>query len=347
LSFGKGGFQGGEGADRSDNWYIEGMLEELDAPNEFFHDVANSILYLFPNATDVDPVTGAPPSELVIPAASLFFYLYGAQEFSTDNVTLEGLTLTHMRPTFMDPHGVPSGGDWALERQAAVMMEGTVDSAVIDCNFTRLDGNAILIQNYNRYTKILGNEFSWLGGSAVASWGFAQNEDGTGNPSGRGGHCRNNTVSGNIMRELGLLQKQSSGYTQFLTGLSNVSHNVMYNMPRAAINFNDGFGGGNIMSNNVLFNTCRESGDHGAFNSWDRLPYVTTIRDGHTRTTLQAFNNMHHNVIVSNYNADAGCFDTDDGSSFYKFWNNVCYGGGHKSNCEYHTGAHTRTHHIA
>jgi hypothetical protein len=34
-------------------------------------------------------------------------------------------------------------------------------------------------------------------------------------------------------------------------------------MPRAAVNFNDGFGGGNSVSNNLIFNTCRESGDHG------------------------------------------------------------------------------------
>jgi len=33
---------------------------------------------------------------------------------------------------------------------------------------------------------------------------------------------------------------------------------------RAAINFNDGFGGGNIVKGNLIFNTCRESGDQQA-----------------------------------------------------------------------------------
>ena len=59
--------------------------------------------------------------------------------------------------------------------------------------------------------------------------------------------------------------------------------NVVYNLPRAAINFvrmpacvcaataasdsahdstqNDGFGGGNVVNENVIWNTCRESGD--------------------------------------------------------------------------------------
>ncbi len=33
--------------------------------------------------------------------------------------------------------------------------------------------------------------------------------------------------------------------------------------PLSGINFNDGFGGGNEVSENVIFNQCRQSGDHG------------------------------------------------------------------------------------
>ena len=35
---------------------------------------------------------------------------------------------------------------------------------------------------------------------------------------------------------------------------------------RAGINFNDGFGGGDVIERNLVFSTCRESGDHGPFN---------------------------------------------------------------------------------
>ena len=55
---------------------------------------------------------------------------------------------------------------------------------------------------------------------------------------------------------------------QALSAQAVISHNIVYNIPRAAINFNDGFGGGAKIFRNLLFNTCRESGDHGAFNSW-------------------------------------------------------------------------------
>ena len=54
-----------------------------------------------------------------------------------------------------------------------------------------------------------------------------------------------------------------------------------------------------------------------AFNSWDRLPYITTVRNG-TASTIPAFNEAHHNFIVANYAADGGCLDNDDGSSYYR-----------------------------
>ena len=44
----------------------------------------------------------------------------------------------------------------------------------------------------------------------------------------------------------------------------------------------DGFcsTGGTVISQNLLFNTCGESGDHGAINTWDRQAYLTTVATG-------------------------------------------------------------------
>ena len=130
----------------------------------------------------------------------------------------------------------------------------------------------------------------------------------------------------------GHLQKQSSFYFQAATAQSYIARNLVFNIPRAAINFNDGFGGANEIEHNLLFNTCRESGDHGAFNSWDRLPFFTTVRDGATPSTVPALNDVHNNFIVANYAADGGCLDNDDGSSYYAIHHNFCVYGGHKQN---------------
>jgi hypothetical protein len=70
-------------------------------------------------------------------------------------------------------------------------------------------------------------------------------------------------VEGNFVHEIGHQQKQSSFYFQAETAQCTLQNNIVFNIPRAAINFNDGFGGGSVLTQNLLFNTCRESSDHG------------------------------------------------------------------------------------
>ena len=65
---------------------------------------------------------------------------------------------------------------------------------------------------------------------------------------------------------------------------------------------NDGFGGGNEISRNLVFNTGRGANkDEGAFNSWDRSPYITTLRNG-TASTIPAWNFITGNFFLANYN---------------------------------------------
>ena len=47
--------------------------------------------------------------------------------------------------------------------------------------------------------------------------------------------------------------------------------NLLFNGPRAGINHDDGFGGGNNISDNALFNWCRDSGDRKTRTSIDTM----------------------------------------------------------------------------
>merc|ERR1712048_1484228 len=139
------------------------------------------------------------------------------------------------------------------------------------------------------------------------------------------------TIEGNIVHELGMWEKQSSMWFQAKTAKTRIHRNLFFNGPRAGINFNDGFGGGDEVSFNLVFNTCRESGDHGPINSWDRLPYLTTVRDG-TPSLVPADRHIYGNFIVSNYDGGKGV-DNDDGSSYYQIYRNFMVGGWmHKTN---------------
>jgi len=144
------------------------------------------------------------------------------------------------------------------------------------------------------------------------------------------------------VREVGLYEKQSSFYVQAKTAQSIISGNVFFNGPRAGINANDGFGGGDEISHNLVFSSCRESGDHGPFNSWDRQPFLTTVRDG-TPSMTPAWREIHHNFFVDNYSPQENV-DNDDGSSYYNTHDNFfVYGGnGMKNDFGGHSNHHTK-----
>ena len=69
----------------------------------------------------------------------------------------------------------------------------------------------------------------------------------------------------NLCREIGHFIKQSSCYFQAKTAQSHIHHNVMFNGPRAGVNFNDGLGGGDVVDHNVIFNMVRETHDNGKY----------------------------------------------------------------------------------
>ena len=174
-----------------------------------------------------------------------------------------------------------------------------------------------------------------------------------------GEHPQGTTVVGCSAREVGLYEKQSSFFVQAKTAESKILGNVFFNGPRAGINANDGFGGGDEIAHNLVFSTCRESGDHGPFNSWDRQPFLTNIRTGspsmwmqwrgeptfwgrlhggmhiraHVKDLIRLFRStlspteIHHNFFIDNYSPQENV-DNDDGSAFYRTHDNfMVYGG--------------------
>lgn len=319
FEFGAGGNQGGEGNEGAGEWFVEGVKEELDNPNEFWFDKSTHTLFFSPNSTS------GPPSTIFVPTLANLIEIQGSQAMPVKQISVQGIQVISNRPTYMEPRTNPSGGDWALERMGAVFLEGTEGVSIANCTFAKLDSNAIFLSGYNQNASIIQNSFRWLGQNCIASWGRPIDNDGT-----NGDFPRYTLVEGNFAHEIGHRQKQSSFYFQAETAQVALRNNIVFNIPRAAINFNDGFGGGAELTQNLLFNSCRESSDHGAFNSWDRLPYYTTVRNG-TASTIPAFNNVHRNFIVANYAADGGCLDNDDGSSYYDIHHNFCVYGGHKS----------------
>jgi hypothetical protein len=169
---------------------IEGILAELDAPNEYWADPDASVLYLFHNATPGTPPPRDGPA-LVVPVLQQLVTVRGDYDTARGsaaaapptrpvaNITIRGIGFRDAARTVLEPHGVPSGGDWALQRTAAVFLEGTEGVTLEGCRFKYVGGVALMASGYNRGLVVNTSTFAYIGGSAVAAWGYTSSDDPT------------------------------------------------------------------------------------------------------------------------------------------------------------------------
>ena len=209
IKVGSGGFQGARGGAGSD-WFISNVLEELDSPGEFYLDKHTKTLYFGSNATDGK---SAPSASLVIEAVqqhTLMSVIGKSMKEPVTNLSIVGIGFRDTAPTFMEPHGVPSGGDWALERFGALFVERSSSLTVNGCKWTRASGNGISLNRFNLNATIEDSTFEWMGGSAIAAWGFTDeiSEGGIHGIDGTGGDFpRYTLVQRNLFREIGQWEK--------------------------------------------------------------------------------------------------------------------------------------------
>ena len=262
MRFGRGGFQGARGGPGSD-FYVENARELLDAPSEYFYDPATGTLFFFPNGTDA----AAPPAAdtlFEVPTLQTLLRVNASQAAPAAGVTLAGLGFKDAAPTYFEPFGVPSGGDWALARTAAVFVEGSERLAVDACAFSRVGGNALMLSGYNRDARIVNNSARWTGATAFAAWGRTDElADGgaRGWDATAGDFPLRTVVEGNLVTETGVWSKQSSCWFQAKAALTTLVGNVCFNLARAGFNFNDGLGGGDEVHRNVIFNRRADAAD--------------------------------------------------------------------------------------
>ena len=80
--------------------------------------------------------------------SQVLFNVTGSSALPVSNLTIRGLeirdtALTYYGTSQASKHGMPTGGDWALERSGAVLLEGTEFSTISECLFERIDGESL------------------------------------------------------------------------------------------------------------------------------------------------------------------------------------------------------------
>ncbi|WP_217220440.1 right-handed parallel beta-helix repeat-containing protein [Mucilaginibacter paludis] len=242
--------------------------------------------------------------------------------------------------------------DWTIYRGGAVFFEGAESCRLQNCLLYDLGNNAVFFSKFNRGCEVSGCQISEIGASgicfvgdpgAVRSPSFEYNEfipppeiDRTPGPK-TNNYPKDCKVYDNLLFDLGYVEKQSAGIELSMCQDIVISHNTIYDVPRAGINVSEGTWGGHIIEYNDVFNTVKETGDHGSFNSWGRDRYWqadkkkldSVVAENHGMALLDVVKPI---VLRNNrFRCDHGWdIDLDDGSSNYLIYNNLCLNGGIK-----------------
>lgn len=286
------------------------------------------------------------------PQLKHLFEIRGTEADPVMNIRLDGLQLTQTMRTFMERYEPLLRSDWTIYRGAAVFMEGTERCSLSDCDLYNLGGNAVFFSKYNRNAEVSGSHFTNIGASAICFVGDPQcvrspsfeyslfvpfdlldREKG---PKGNN-YPSNCVVKDNLIHKIGLFEKQITGIELSMSQSIIISHNSIYDTPRAGINVSEGTWGGHIIEYNDIFDTVKETGDHGSFNSWGRdrfwHPDYKTMEEMTTNhPELVLLDAVKTTTIRHNrFRCDRGWdIDLDDGSSNYHIYNNLCLNGGIK-----------------
>lgn len=326
VVFSRGGWQEARGSQNGAGFYLENLLQLLDTPGEWYADIDADQLYVYFNGTA--NATNPAAAELLVSRLHYAVVLEGTAQQPVTEVVLAGLTIAHTATDYLLPFTVPSGGDVSIHAGGAVHLNGTDSVTVANCTFFSIGGNALAVTGYNRRSQITGNEFAWIGGNAIVMSGLGGYQ--LAGSSDYSSFPANITVSGNLMREIAIYVKQAGGLYMSVSANITVRNNVIFNSARAGINVNDGFGGGHVISGNLMFNTVRETSDHGSVNSWDRLGY--TWRSWNASAVDPLPMTVSGNMILTNYH-QVWPLDRDDGSNGYDDAGNFLIWAGSK-NCE-------------
>lgn len=330
--------------------YVENIFEELDSPDEWFLDRQSHQLFYFP------------PKEVelenaVVEAVRLksLVEIRGRAGRPIRNVHLRGLTFRHAGRTFMENREPLLRSDWTIYRGGAIFLEGTEGCSIDNCDIEQVGGNAIFANNFHRKLTIRGCKIEEAGANGICFVGdpaavrnplfeYAQRQnladiDLTPGPK-TDNYPSDCFVEDCLIFRSGRVEKQTAPVQISMSRRITVRHCSLYDVPRAGINIGDGTWGGHVIEFCDVFDTVKETGDHGSFNSWGRdrfweLKDVDLNNDAQWERLkgLPFLDAMEPTVIQNNrWRCDHGWdIDLDDGSSNYVIRNNLCLNGGIKN----------------
>ncbi|GBF71896.1 putative Ig domain-containing protein [Paenibacillus sp. 598K] len=206
-------------------YYIQGALELLDQPGEFYLDDAQGKVYYKPKALPIDDQL------IVAPAMSrLIAFKGGSQTTPVEHIRWIGMTL--------------QDSDFAPNAQDGLIYMENARSIEVSDNVIRNGGiHAMYLFGWNQQHTISGNLIYNIGHTGVqiqsaSSW------------ASHPYISKQNTVTNNHIRDVGQLVGHGAGIQLVGSGDNTVSHNLIHEAPRYAISLK-GMTPGNIIGKTI------------------------------------------------------------------------------------------------
>jgi len=327
---------------------VENIFEELDAPGEWFHDARKNTLYYMP-----EPGVQLDSATVEVVRLRHLVEFQGTPENPVRSIALEGFVFRHAARTFMETKEPLLRSDWTIYRGGAVLLNGTENIVIRDCEFDQPGGNALFVNGYNRKALVKGCHIHDTGASGVAFVGlqkavrnpltdYGQRHDRkkidlTPGPKSSD-YPADCAVEDCLIEGIGRVERQPAGIQISMAQEITVRDCSIYDCVRAGINVSEGTWGGHLIERCDVFDTVLETSDHGSFNSWGRDRYWPSLQRKPGNPPVDANPNlpfldaMKTTVIRdSRWRCDHGWdVDLDDGSSNYDITNNLMLKGGLK-----------------
>lgn len=273
-------------------YFVQGAIELLDAPGEFYLDTREGVVYYWPRQQPVEKQT------IIAPTAIRVFAFTGSSiEATAANIRLEGLEIC-ASDTVSEFGGRPPGGEFTLPNEnGAVYLENAENIALINCHIHDTGMHAVFGNQWVQGITISGCHIHDIGFTGVLFNGRWTSIDAVNK-----GH----QVVNNHIHHTGQVIGYGAGVQLSNSGESQVTHNAIHHTPRYAISLkgtwpgimiNQDVDGVRVREHHVM-DFVHTRGNHVAFND---MSHANT--DSQDTGVFEAWgvystgNSLHNNLI--------------------------------------------------
>ena len=245
-------------------YYIEGMLELLDAEGEFHYDSDEKMLYYMPYGGK-DPNTEC---SVYAPKEVEILNITGRSITPVTNIVFENLAFekTNFLSSFSSWQSVYQGLD-----MGAVTLDTASDVKFLSCRFKNTGLSGLYIKGNSNYNYVYNCLFENMGLAGVILLSEDRNYS---------EYLRHNRISNCIIHDIGELAVDCSGVLIWSSQGTVIENCEIYNSPRSAFslrsvcwegsnpstdnNLSGGRARHNVLRNTIIYEVEHDSGDTGA-----------------------------------------------------------------------------------